>query len=53
MELGWIFGWISVVAQYIRGVLLEMVDFGPKWSIFGLRLYSVRLGRCHQEGIGG
>ena len=41
MDVGWIFGRISVVAQYIRRILLEnggfwakMEHFSAKWWIF-------------------
>ena len=50
MELGWIFGRISVVAQYIRRILLENGGF---WAILDHGLTVEVIGRCHQEGIGG
>ena len=34
MELGWIFGRISVVAQYIRRILVENGGFWPKMGHF-------------------
>ena len=50
MGVGWIFGRISVVAQYIRRILHENGGF---WAILDHGLPSGDLGTRHQACIGG